>query len=421
MKFPTPKRAWLAFLYQYVLCLAMTLALGIGASFAEESSAPYQSTFEDYKATNSDNQTDWKSLDSSIADQGHQMSGMQHSSDQSMSHEAMGHSMSHGDTHASHDSKSQMPPMDHGNMKGIEHNSMPGMDHSKKHDMNSQAEDMGHSMVSMDHKSSPPEMSAHTHDHAMMNHAGMDHHSMQNMSHSGNDSEEAVSMTHEHGNSEVELAEEDHSSRIHESSEADKPEVSSEHTDFQIIPNLHPAVVHFPIALTIVAFILGLAARLFRQSASSTSLAAAGYYVLILAAVSAVAAVGFGWLAFNSTMNHDDAGHAAMLLHRAWAIPTAVGLVLLAIWHSFKSHQESPMSIPVLVCLAGLSMSVATTAWLGGEVVYRHGIGVLSLPASGGHQHAGHHHGMASESEMPAQDSHSGHQHESSEGGSHEH
>lgn len=88
MKFPTPKRAWLAFLYQYVLCLAMTLALGIGASFAEESSAPYQSTFEDYKATNSDNQTDWKSLDSSIADQGHQMSGMQHSSDQSMSHES---------------------------------------------------------------------------------------------------------------------------------------------------------------------------------------------------------------------------------------------------------------------------------------------------------------------------------------------
>jgi uncharacterized membrane protein len=390
----------------------MTLALGIGASFAEEISAPYQSTFEDYKATNSDNQTDWKSLDSSIADQGHQMSGMQHSSDQPMSHEAMGHSMSHGDTHASHDSKSQMPPMDHGNMKGMDHNSMPGMDHSKMHDMNSQAEDMGHSMVSMDHKSSPPEMSAHTHDHAMMNHTGMDHHSMQNMSHSGSDSEEAVSMTHEHGNSEVELAEEDHSSHIHESSEAVKPEVSSEHTDFQIIPNLHPAVVHFPIALTIVAFILGLAARLFRQSASSTSLAAAGYYVLILAAVSAVAAVGFGWLAFNSTMNHDDAGHAAMLLHRAWAIPTAVGLVLLAI---------CPMSIPVLVCLAGLSMSVATTAWLGGEVVYRHGIGVLSFPASGGHQHAGHHHGMASESEMPAQDSHSGHQHESSEGGSHEH
>jgi uncharacterized membrane protein len=385
----------------------MILALGVGASFAEESPAPYQSTFDDYKATNSDNQTDWKSLDSSIAGQGHQVSGMQHASDQPMNHEAMGHSMSHGDTHASHGSKSQMPPMDH--------NSMPGMDHSKMHEMNSQAEDMDHSMASMDHKSSSSEMSAHTHDHGM--HAEMGHHSMQNMNHSGSESEEALSMAHAHGNSESELAEEDFSSHIHESSEALKSEVPSEHIGFQIVPNLHPAIVHFPIALTMVAFILGLAARLRRQSASSTSLDAAAYHVLTLAAVSAVAAVGVGWLAFNSTMNHDDAGHAAMLLHRAWAIPTAVGLVLVAIWHSLKSRQDRPMSIPVLVCLAGLSMSVATTAWLGGEVVYRHGIGVLSLPASGGH-----HHGESSESAIPAQDNHSGHQHESSsEGDSHEH
>lgn len=113
MKFPTIKRAWLASLYQHLLCLLMTLTLGIGASLAEESSAPYQSTFDDYKATSSDNQTDWKSLDSSIADQGQQMSGMQHSSDQPMNHEAMGHGMSHGDTQATHDSRSEMPLMDH--------------------------------------------------------------------------------------------------------------------------------------------------------------------------------------------------------------------------------------------------------------------------------------------------------------------
>ncbi|TXI36534.1 MAG: hypothetical protein E6Q51_05390 [Methylophilus methylotrophus] len=113
MKFLTLKRAWLAPLSQYLFFLAMTLGLGIGASLAEESSAPYQSTFDDYKATNNDNQTDWKSLDASIAGQGQQMSGMQHSSDQPMNHEAMGHGMSHRDTQASHDSKSEMPRMDH--------------------------------------------------------------------------------------------------------------------------------------------------------------------------------------------------------------------------------------------------------------------------------------------------------------------
>ena len=204
MKFPTLKRVRLASLYQYLLCLAITLALGISASSAEESSAPYQSTFEDYKATNSDNQTDWTSLDSSIADQGHQMPGMQHSSDQPMNHEAMGHSMPHGDTHASHDSKSQMPPMDHGNRKGMDHHSMPGMDHSKMHDMNSQAEDMGGSMASMDHKSSPPEMSGHTHDHAMMNHAGHHHSEVSESaipaqdSHSGHQHESSEGDSHEH-------------------------------------------------------------------------------------------------------------------------------------------------------------------------------------------------------------------------------
>ncbi|PPD18492.1 MAG: hypothetical protein CTY27_01540 [Methylotenera sp.] len=157
---------------------------------------------------------------------------------------------------------------------------------------------------------------------------------------------------------------------------------------FQIIPNFHPIVVHFPIALTVIAFLLNIASYVRRSHPISVQLAGAGHFTLWLAALSAAVAVLFGWLAFNSISNHDDAGHAAMLLHRAWAIPTAFGLILLASWDAWKYRVNELISVPMLFFLLLLSQAIAVTGWLGGEVVYRHGIGVLSMPSSGtGHAH----------------------------------
>ena len=148
----------------------------------------------------------------------------------------------------------------------------------------------------------------------------------------------------------------------------------------QIIPNFHPIVVHFPIALTMVAFIAALAAQLFKKRAFASRLAIISHYMLWAAAATVLVAISFGWLAYNS-VNHDDAGHAAMTVHKFWAFTTAAVLVLLALF-DFKKHQSSTIMPLYLVGLLGLaSGSVGATAWLGGEVVYRHGIGVLSMPA----------------------------------------
>lgn len=147
----------------------------------------------------------------------------------------------------------------------------------------------------------------------------------------------------------------------------------------QIIPNFHPVIVHFPIALTIVAFVTALASLFFKKRIFANQLATVSHYLLWLAAATSLVAVVFGWLAYNS-VNHDDAGHAAMTVHMIWAFSTAAVLVMLATF-DFKKHHTNIIMPIYLVCLLGLASAlVGATAWLGGELVYRHGIGVLSLP-----------------------------------------
>ena len=202
---------------------------------------------------------------------------------------------------------------------------------------------------------------------------------------------------------------------------------ASQNGHWQIIPNFHPMVVHFPIALTLIAFLLSLAAYVRRNHPTSSQFAAAGHFTLWLAALGAATAVLFGWLAYNS-VNHDDAGHVAMLLHRAWAVPTAIGLVLLASWDAWKHRVHELMSVPALILLFVLAETVAVTGWLGGEVVYRHGIGVLSLPASEGIGHSHHHEHAGTEANNHAHGAaeaepgeHTEHHHDDEKGESHEH
>ncbi len=149
----------------------------------------------------------------------------------------------------------------------------------------------------------------------------------------------------------------------------------------EIIPNLHPAVVHFPIALVTASLLFHAAAILFKKKAWAMQLATVGHYTLWLGAASSVAAVAFGWQAFNS-VNHDDVSHAAMLVHRSWALPTMGLLILLAAFDIWKSKATQVMSLAFIVPLAIICGLVMTTGWYGAELVYRHGLGVMRMPES---------------------------------------
>ena len=141
-----------------------------------------------------------------------------------------------------------------------------------------------------------------------------------------------------------------------------------------IVPNWHPAIVHFPIALAITATLLLLAGRL---RPAITLPPSCGRLLLQLSALSAVVAAALGWYAFQ-TVDHDAAGHLVMVSHRGWAVVSTGGLLLLALWDTLRQRAGKGPHAALLAGLFMLSGSLGFTGWLGGEMVYRHGVGVSS-------------------------------------------
>ncbi len=334
----------------FILSLAVEASTPVLAADPPQEANPYQSTFDGYKPISDENLSDWKSINvptNGGGHAGHSMSGMQHK----MSPEQK----------AIMSSESKEMP----DMAGIDHSNMQGMDHKKMTDVSH--ENMAHEHGGSDMKA--------------MNHSEMSDSKRDQTHPSDKEAAQDESRPHEHA------SEQDGHAGMEMPSKAAS---SVPTTPWLIVPNFHPIAVHFPIALTVIAFILSIAAYARRSHPVSAQLAAAGHFTLWLAAIGAAVAVLFGWLAYNS-VNHDDAGHAAMLLHRSWAIPTAIGLIFLASWDAWKYRVNELISVPMLFLLFVLSQAIAVTGWLGGEVVYRHGIGVLSLPSSEISGHGQHH------------------------------
>jgi len=157
----------------------------------------------------------------------------------------------------------------------------------------------------------------------------------------------------------------------------------------EIIPNYHPMLVHFSVALlTISAFFYSASLLFGSGERSQTFLAAARWNLWVGVAISFVTVLT-GWLAYNSVA-HDALSHKAMTLHMKWALPTLGLWIIVAIW-GFLSRKTKPSLIFILFLWISTS-SLLVTGYLGAENVYRHGIGVMRLPAPMGEGH-GHEEG----------------------------
>jgi len=192
----------------------------------------------------------------------------------------------------------------------------------------------------------------------------------------------------------------------------------------EIIPNWHPIFVHFTIALLSIAGIGFILAYINIGGRFKADILKVAQWNFIIGSAITILTLLAGWYAYN-TVAHDTASHAAMTDHRNWALAT-VGLMVLInawLWRNRNKKAQRP-SIPFVITIVLFMALLSSTAWRGGEVVYRYGLGVMSLPVSEGdghdHQHApGEEHDsidsgkdtQVKKESKPAQHDHSDHKH----------
>lgn len=156
----------------------------------------------------------------------------------------------------------------------------------------------------------------------------------------------------------------------------------------EILPNWHPIFVHFTVSLFTVSTIFSFLAAITRRLKINQELLVVAKWTLYLTAIISVGTLIAGFYAYY-TVAHDAPSHTAMTNHRNWALVTFITVLILAIWSWLRSRaQKSPGAVFLVGMLIGLGL-LAATAWRGGELVYRHGLGVMSLPKT---HEVGHHH-----------------------------
>jgi uncharacterized membrane protein len=128
---------------------------------------------------------------------------------------------------------------------------------------------------------------------------------------------------------------------------------------------LHPLVIHFPIALLLLAFFL----EIYGLSATGKKYKAAIPLITFLGGIGAV----FSALSGYFLMNQGDYEVSSVELHRNWGIALAIGSALLIVLYRF------PPKIPHIHLLGqgALSILVLVTGHLGGNLT--HGEDFLSL------------------------------------------
>ncbi|HJV51192.1 MAG TPA: DUF2231 domain-containing protein [Noviherbaspirillum sp.] len=137
------------------------------------------------------------------------------------------------------------------------------------------------------------------------------------------------------------------------------------------IHEVHPTLAHFPLALLPVAFLADLAGRL----TGRISLMRIGRFLMPAAAASGAATAVAG-LAAQEAVEPGDA-HDLLITHRNLnaGLVAAVGALAL-----LRARKEAP-GTGYLVASAAALGGMFYTAYLGGLMVYRHGVGVA--PAKG--------------------------------------
>ncbi len=141
--------------------------------------------------------------------------------------------------------------------------------------------------------------------------------------------------------------------------------------------NLHPLVVHFPIALIFVFFLIEIIGILVKHE----NLRKLASLCLYLGAISAAVTVAFGISAAESVA-HNDHVHKIMERHEYLGISVCVLSFILSLWRlALGGVVKGFANIPFLFFSIILVALLTLTADLGGFMVYQYGVAVKQAEA----------------------------------------
>jgi uncharacterized membrane protein len=152
------------------------------------------------------------------------------------------------------------------------------------------------------------------------------------------------------------------------------------------INNIHPVLVHFPIAFLSIFFLVDIVACL----AKKPQWRDVASYLLYFGAVSAVFTVIAGYAAAYS-VQHNDIVHAIMELHEHFGVSVLVLAVSLSLWRLKNGGIIAGGSNTFFLILSGLMFALMVLgADLGGLMVYKYGtaVDVAQVIENHAHEHA---------------------------------
>ncbi len=139
--------------------------------------------------------------------------------------------------------------------------------------------------------------------------------------------------------------------------------------------NLHPLLVHFPIALLPSYIALDWAGRLWKEKAFTE----AAWYALLLGLVGTLVTLVTGLLAARA-VPMDSPALATLNTHKFIGITTLVIFGIQAVCYGRNRGKYTPgkQALHTVIQLVGVALVVAV-GYFGGELVYTFGIGVTPL------------------------------------------
>lgn len=154
-------------------------------------------------------------------------------------------------------------------------------------------------------------------------------------------------------------------------------------------PNIHPSLVHFPIALLSIFFLLELLGSLFHREGLRQSASAMLYF----GALGAAAAAAAGLYA-ASFVPHSQEVHGIMEWHERLGITVTILALILSVWRLVVKGMIAGMARAFHLLLATIMMvCMIFGADLGGLMVYGYGVAVTKLQDPGANVLHHHHQG----------------------------